>query len=95
MHDEANTSSWSGAERFEPPEHPEHTADLGRLARLRAVVGLPGDPWLTLEQTSDYTQYSHETLRQAVVAGDLRGTKKYGQWRLRRSWADAWLERAD
>jgi excisionase family DNA binding protein len=98
MHDEAETS-WSGAERLvelpEHPEHPEHTPDLARLDRLRAVVGLPGDPWLTLEQASDYTQYSRETLCKAVEAGGLRGTKKYGQWRLRRSWADAWLERAD
>jgi excisionase family DNA binding protein len=88
---EADSASWRGDERIDHSDEPE---EFGRFARLREILSLPGDPWLTLEQASDYTQFSRETLRKCADDGELRGIKKSSQWRFRRSWLDTWLETA-
>ena len=53
------------------------------------------DPWLTLKEAAEETRLNPETLRQAILRGQLRAIKVnggHGPYRLRRSWVDAWLE---
>lgn len=52
------------------------------------------DPWLTLQEGAAEAKASPQTLRRAMLQGDLRAVRLNGTgpFRLRRSWLTAWLE---
>lgn len=51
-------------------------------------------PWLTVSEGAEYARCSTETLRRALVAGELDGgasqSSKGGRWVIHRDALDAW-----
>ena len=69
-----------------------YLAALPLVATISA--GIPGDPWLRLNEAADRLKVHSATLRRAIRRGDLRAARVSGRKaiRIRASWADAYLE---
>ncbi|HCG46495.1 MULTISPECIES: excisionase family DNA-binding protein [Corynebacterium] len=53
---------------------------------------MPIDTWLTTEEAANYLRCSPTHVRRALRRGDLRGVLFGKTYRIRREWADSYME---
>ena len=55
------------------------------------ILGKVNERWLTLKEVSDYASVSENTIRRAIVKGNLKSSKVTGRLLFKVSSVDRWL----